>query len=161
MRVARQMRSTIALVVLAFLCQDANRFAAAKAQNGPLALSFRVDPVGAQTPGSELTYVTTYRNVGTDTLKSIVIEDDIPPFTHFKLGSADGGVPPGSITEVRLEYSNDRGRSWDYAPIAGGGGADPGFDANVTNVRFVLSGDLLPGGASTVGVSVVVRIVSE
>ena len=36
-----------------------------------------------------------------------------------------------------------------------------GFDANVTNVRFVMAGVLEPGAASTVGVSFIVRIIAE
>jgi len=45
--------------------------------------------------------------------------------------------------------------------VSGGGGAPAGFDASVTNVRFVMTGVLNAGGASTVGVSFAVRIIAE
>ena len=77
------------------------------------------------------------------------------------MGSEYSGTPPASITAVTAEYSDDGGATWTYTPVSGGGGAPAGFDASVTHVRFVMTGTLNAGGASTVGVSFGVRIVAE
>lgn len=128
---------------------------------GDLQLAKSVAPAGPQLPGAQLTYTTGYRNLGTDSLTAIVILDAVPAFTQFRVGSANVGTPPASITGITPEYSNDGGATWVYTPASGGGGAPASFDANVTHVRFVLSGALEPGGASAVGVSFVTRIVAE
>ncbi len=128
---------------------------------GNLDLVKSVTPATDQPPGAELTYATDYQNIGTDSVTTVVILDAIPSFTQFKVGSVSNGTPPASITGVATEYSNDGGATWAYAPVSGGGGAPANFDANVTNVRFVLAGTLPPGAASAVGVGFVVRIIAE
>jgi uncharacterized repeat protein (TIGR01451 family) len=128
---------------------------------GDLQLSKVVAPAGAQAPGTELTYTTAYQNLGTDSLTAIVIVDAVPAFTQFRVGSANGGTPPASVTGVTPEYSNDGGTTWGYTPVSGGGGAPANFDAAVTHVRFVLAGVLEPGGASVAGVAFAVRIIAE
>jgi uncharacterized repeat protein (TIGR01451 family) len=128
---------------------------------GDLSLTKAVSPATDQPPGAELTYTTDYQNIGTDSLTTVVIFDAVPAFTQFKVGSVTNGTPPASITGVTPEYSDDGGASWTYVPVSGGGGAPATFDANVTNVRFVLAGTLPPGAASTVGVGFVVRIIAE
>lgn len=128
---------------------------------GDLNLTKSVAPPGDQAPGTELTYTTEYQNLGTDVLTTIVITDPVPAFTQFKVGSASVGAPPGTITSITPEFSDDGGATWLYAPVSGGGGAPANFDANVTNVRFTMAGTLPPGVASALGVSFVVRIVAE
>ncbi|MEE9269506.1 MAG: hypothetical protein V3V49_04525 [Candidatus Krumholzibacteria bacterium] len=128
---------------------------------GVLGLAKSVNPLGDQPPGAELTYTTDYQNLGAATLTTVVVLDAIPAFTQFRVGSAANGTPPAAITAVTPSYSNDGGTTWVYAPASGGGGAPAGFDANVTNVRFVMTGTLLAGDASTVGVSFIVRIIAE
>lgn len=128
---------------------------------GALDLAKSVAPAGPQVPGTELTYTTDYQNIGTSDLTTIVILDALPAYTQFKVGSASLGTPPATVTGVTPEYSNDGGASWSYVPVSGGGGAPANFDANVTNVRFVLAGTLPAGSASTTGVGFVVRIVAE
>ncbi len=128
---------------------------------GNLQLAKSVAPVGNQVPGTELTYTTDYQNIGTDGLTTVVVYDALPAFTQFKVGSANVGVPPATITLITPEYSNDGGASWAYAPVSGGGGAPAGFDANVTNIRFVMTGNIAAGDASVSGVAFVVRIIAE
>jgi uncharacterized repeat protein (TIGR01451 family) len=128
---------------------------------GDLDLTKAVLPSGDQPPGTELTYTTDYRNVGTDALTAVVIFDALPAYTQFKVGSATTGTPPASITGITPEYSNNGGATWTYVPVSGGGGAPASFDATVTNVRFVLAGTLPPGALSTVGVGFTVRIIAE
>lgn len=128
---------------------------------GNLDLTKAVAPLGDQVPGTELTYTTDYQNIGAATLQTVVILDAMPAFTQFKVGSATIGTPPVSITGVTPSYSNDGGATWSYVPVSGGGGAPASFDANVTNVRFVLAGTLPAGAASTLGVGFTVRIIAE
>jgi uncharacterized repeat protein (TIGR01451 family) len=128
---------------------------------GDLQVTKAVAPGGAQVPGAELTYTTDYQNLGTDSLQTIAVVDAVPAFTQFRVGSADPGTPPASITGVTPGYSNDGGVTWGYTPVSTGGGAPVNFDANVTHVRFVLAGALEPGGASATGVSFIVRIIAE
>ncbi|NIM18793.1 MAG: hypothetical protein GTO51_00860 [Candidatus Latescibacteria bacterium] len=128
---------------------------------GNLQLTKSVNPVGNQIPGTELTYTTDYQNIGTDSLTSVIVYDAIPTFTQFRVGSASTGVPPASITSITPEYSDDGGATWTYVPVSGGGGAPANFDANVTNVRFVMVGSIAAGEGSATGLSFIVRIIAE
>jgi uncharacterized repeat protein (TIGR01451 family) len=109
-------------------------------------------------PGTDLTYTVDYQNLGATTLTTIVINDAVPAWTQFQVGSATTGVAPGTITAIAVQYSDDNGATWTYAPASGGGGAPAGYDANVTNVRWVFTGNLLAGASSTSGVGFTVRI---
>jgi len=125
---------------------------------GNLSLTKSVNPGGAQVPGTDLTYTVDYQNLGASTLTTIVIYDAVPTWTQFQVGSATSGTAPASITGITIEYSDDNGATWTYAPASGGGGAPAGYDANVTNVRWVFAGNLLSGASSTAGIGFTVRI---
>ena len=125
---------------------------------GNLTLTKSVSPVGDQVPGTDLSYTVDYQNLGSDDLTAIVIYDAVPAWTQYQVGSAVTGTAPASITSITIEYSDDNGATWAYAPVSGGGGAPAGYDANVTNVRWVFAGNLLAGGVSTTGVGFTVRI---
>jgi uncharacterized repeat protein (TIGR01451 family) len=128
---------------------------------GNLTLTKAVNPLGNQPPGAELTYTTDYQNVGLDALTSVIIYDPIPLFTQYRVGSESVGIPPAGITAITPEFSNDGGTSWVYVPVSGGGGAPANFDANVTNVRFRMTGTIAAGQGSATGVSFTVRIIAE
>lgn len=125
---------------------------------GNLTLTKSVSPVGDQVPGTDLSYTVDYQNLGSSDLTTIVIYDAVPAWTQYQVGSAVTGTAPASITSITIEYSDDNGATWAYAPVSGGGGAPAGYDANVTNVRWVFAGNLLAGGASTTGIGFTVRI---
>lgn len=125
---------------------------------GNLSLTKSVSPAGDQLPGTDLTYTVDYQNLGASTLDTIVIYDAIPAWTQFQVGSTTTGTAPATITGITVEYSDDNGATWTYAPASGGGGAPAGYDANVTNVRWVLAGNLLAGASSSTGVGFTVRI---
>ncbi|RJR27348.1 MAG: hypothetical protein C4574_06320 [Candidatus Latescibacterota bacterium] len=128
---------------------------------GSLVLVKSVNPAGAQLPGTELTYRTDYSNVGTADLTALVIYDAIPAWTQYRVGSAVAGTPAPGIGAVTIEFSADGGATWAYVPASGGGGAPADFDANVTNVRWTLAGNLAGGAGTVDGVAFVVRIVAE
>jgi uncharacterized repeat protein (TIGR01451 family) len=128
---------------------------------GNLVLLKSVTPTGSQLPGTELTYRTDYSNVGTADLIVIAIYDAIPAWTQYRVGSAATGTLAAGITAITIEFSDDGGATWAYVPVSGGGGAPASFDANVTNVRWTLTGTLGAGSATTDGVSFTVRIIAE
>ena len=128
---------------------------------GTLQLTKAVNPLGNQPPGTELTYTTDYMNIGTDQLTNVIVYDAVPTFTQFRVGSATAGVPPATITLITIEYSDDGGATWTHVPVSGGGGAPANFDANVTNVRFVMTGNIAAGDGSATGVGFTVRIIAE
>jgi len=128
---------------------------------GNLVLNKSVNPSGDQLPGTELTYRTDYSNVGTGSLDAIVIYDAIPNWTQYRVGSAATGTLATGITSIAMEFSDDGGATWTYTPASGGGGAPANFDANVTNIRWVLTGTLAGGDGTADGVSFVVRIIAE
>ena len=125
---------------------------------GNLSLTKVVSPAGNQAPGTDLTYTVDYQNLGSASLTSIIIYDAVPTWTQFQVGSETSGTAPASVTGIAIEFSDDNGATWAYAPASGGGGAPAGYDANVTNVRWVFTGNLLAGGSSTAGVGFTVRI---
>jgi uncharacterized repeat protein (TIGR01451 family) len=127
---------------------------------GNLQLAKSVLPPGNQLPGTDLSYTLDYQNIGTDALTAIVIYDAIPNWTWFQVGSVTTGTPPASITAVTVEYSNDNGGTWTYVPVSGGGGAPAGFDANVSNVRYLLTGNIAAGDGAAIGLGFAVRIMN-
>jgi uncharacterized repeat protein (TIGR01451 family) len=128
---------------------------------GNLVLTKWVNPVGNQAPGTELTYRTDYSNVGTAGLTNIVIYDAIPAWTQYRVGSAAAGTAAPGITATTIEFSDDGGATWAYVPVSGGGGAPANFDANVTNVRWTLTGTLAGGDSTADGPAFTVRIIAE
>ncbi len=128
---------------------------------GNLVLVKSVNPSGSQLPGTELTYRTDYSNVGTADLAAIEIYDAIPAWTQYRVGSAVTGTLAPGITGITIEFSDDGGATWAYTPVSGGGGAPAGFDASVTNVRWVLAGSLAGGAGTADGAAFIVRIIAE
>ncbi|HXS10760.1 MAG TPA: hypothetical protein VN852_12325, partial [Candidatus Krumholzibacteria bacterium] len=125
---------------------------------GNLSLTKTVSPSGDQVPGTDLTYTVDYQNLGATTLNTIVVYDAVPAWTQYKVGSQTTGTAPATVTGIAVQYSNNNGATWVYVPASGGGGAPAGYDANVTNVRYVFTGSLLAGASSTAGVGFTVRI---
>ncbi|MBN2071117.1 MAG: hypothetical protein JW814_06620 [Candidatus Krumholzibacteriota bacterium] len=128
---------------------------------GNLVLTKSVNPAGNQAPGTELTYRTDYSNVGTGDLDTIVLFDMIPAWTQFRVGSEVSGTFAPGITAITIDFSDDGAATWTYVPVSGGGGAPAGFDANVTNVRWTLTGTLAGGDGTADGVGFIVRIIAE
>jgi hypothetical protein len=123
-----------------------------------LELTMTITPDAGSKDHAELAYELDYKNISTNLLVNLVIENPIPEHAQFRVGSATKGTPPDAITEVTPLFSNDGGRTWNYNPVSGGGGAPRPYDASVTHVRFMLSGVLAPGVSSTTGVGFKVRV---
>lgn len=114
------------------------------------------DPVNGTTnpksiPGSESLYSITVSNTGPGRVDdgSVVISDSIPANTSLFVGNL-GGAPPGPVTFSSsgsnltftytslssltddLDFSRDRGVTWNYVPVPDANG----FDAAVTDIRL-------------------------
>jgi hypothetical protein len=132
-----------------------------RSESGNLELTMTMTPVEDPGAYAEIAYEMDYRNVSKSLIVNLIIQNPIPESTQFRVGSTSRGVPPGTITEVTPLFSADGGLTWNYNPVSGGGGAPPNYDANVTHVRFMMSGVLTPATASEVGVGFRVRIAAE
>ena len=74
------------------------------------------------------------------------------------------GVAVGSGVEgTRVEVAFRSGvvKRTGAVAVSGGGGAPAGYDANVTNVRWTLTGTLAGGDSTADGVAFTVRIIAE
>jgi len=105
-----------------------------------LMMAKAVNPPGMPLPGTELTYTATVTNAGNAPASGLAVLDSIPPELEFKVGTATDSLPAGLSTLI--EYSNDGGASWTYAPISGGCGAPVDYDACVTHLRWTFLNDL-------------------
>ena len=105
-----------------------------------MSVSRGLTPSGTQPPGTELTHTISITNSGTASAASLVLADSLGTNSDFKLGSVQTNLP-GGIT-VALEYSNDGGASWTYAPVSAGCGAPPSFDGCVNRIRWRLLSSL-------------------
>ena len=97
-------------------------------------------------PGDRITYTTSYKNLSAGELRDVTVYETIPAHTHYVVGSANGGTPPGGLT-VTIEFSSDGGDSWSSSQSTA-----------VTNIRWKLSGPLPAGASSSSGVSFQVDI---
>ncbi len=105
-------------------------------------------------PGAVAQYTILISNsgAGTVTNNSIVITDPIPANTTLFTGSLNAGAPyiftdgtPSSLVTCPftalnstldcIDFSNDSGATWTYAP-------NGAYDAAVTNIRFTLTGTM-------------------
>jgi Mor family transcriptional regulator len=116
-----------------------------------LTLSTAVSPTGAQVPGTNLTYTTTYTNGGGILNYGPVFTAPIPANTYFKVGSVSSNQSTTGLAAPAVTYSNNGGTSYAYTPASGGGGAPSGYDANVTNVEWTFSGALGCGSVNNSG----------
>ena len=108
-----------------------------------------VNPSGTQLPGTDLTYTVTFTNDGSEDAVDAVVIDSLPSEVQFKVGTATSTVPLG--IGVTLEYSNDGGGSWTYAPVSLGCGAPATYDACVTHIRWSLQNPLSSVGPDNTG----------
>lgn len=104
------------------------------------------EPVGCTTttqrPGIDLTWQIDFTNSGGSSGTTLIIADQIPANTDFKVGSVNVNTKTTGLG-FSIQYSNDGGTSWTYIPVSAGGGAAAGYDRNVTNVRAVFTGTLI------------------
>lgn len=112
-------------------------------------------PVEKATPGTEIIYTSTFKNVGTKPAGNINIKNPIPANTTLVAAS-----PWGAGTDIT--YSADGGKTWatvDKVKIkdAATGKERPAGLTEITHLRWSLRGELAPGKQGEVGFRVVVN----
>jgi uncharacterized repeat protein (TIGR01451 family) len=99
-----------------------------------------VAPSGTAPPGADLTYTVTVTNAGSRNAVNVVSVDSLATQLEFKVGSLTSALPAGLTATV--QYSNDGGAGWGYAPVSLGCGAPANYDGCVTHIRWTLQNDL-------------------
>ena len=99
-----------------------------------------VSPAGTQLPGANLTYTVALSNIGSSNATSVVVVDTLPAAVFFKVGSIVNTLPAG--VSVVVDYSNNGGATWTYAPASGACSAPVGFDGCVNRIRWRLQNPL-------------------
>jgi uncharacterized repeat protein (TIGR01451 family) len=102
-------------------------------------------PAAKVVPGTEVTYVITYRNKGTQPAEKVVINNPVPPELTYQGSSGEG---------ARFEVSVDGGVAYGVLPSLRVTGADgkprPAQPADVTHLRWTLARAVPPGAEGTV-----------
>jgi uncharacterized repeat protein (TIGR01451 family) len=120
-----------------------------------LTVSKGVVPAGTQPPGTDLSYTITVTNGGTSNANSVVLVDSLGSTVQFKVGSVINSLP----VSVVVEYSNNGGSTWTYAPASGACSAPAGYDRCVNRVRWTLQSALSSIGPNNTGtVQLIARI---
>jgi uncharacterized repeat protein (TIGR01451 family) len=88
-------------------------------------------------PGADLLYAINFSNTGTASASSLIIIDQIPANTDFKVSSVTNALGTTGLT-VTVAYSNNGGSTYAYTPASGGGGAASGYDRSATHIRVRL-----------------------
>ena len=101
-----------------------------------LGIAKAVSPAGSPLPGANITFTSTLTNSGTASASSVAIVDSIPSWVEYKVASSSTTLPAG--VTAAIEYSNDGGLTWTYAPASGGCSATAGFDRCVNRIRWRL-----------------------
>ncbi len=112
------------------------------------------DKIGAR-PLEDVTYTIAVSNgSGLTSASTIVVNEQIPANTGFKVGTAT--FAPGTSTLTAVVSCSD-GSGWGYSPVSGGCLAPAGYDYCVTQVRWTMSGSMPTGTSFGVGLTVQVR----
>lgn len=106
--------------------------------------------------GQSVTYTILVTNTGAGVATNVAVTDSLSPYAYFGLNSYGAGVPfqfvngaPSSGLALGAPvYSSDKGVTWAYTPVSGGGGAPAGYDANVTNWNIPMTGTMNASGAN-------------
>ena len=111
-------------------------------------------PVAKATPGAEIVYTSTFRNVGKRPAANIVVVNPVPANTVLVGGSAFGD-------NTDITFSADGGKTWapaDKVKVIGADGKErPAGISEFTHVRWVYRGELAIGKQASVGFRVVVN----
>lgn len=99
-----------------------------------LSIAKAVSPAGSPLPGANITFTSTLTNSGTASASSVAIVDSIPSWVEYKVASSAATLPAG--VTAAIEYSNDGGVTWTYAPASGACSATTGFDRCVNRIRW-------------------------
>jgi hypothetical protein len=120
------------------------------APSGAHGLTLTVSPAGTAAPGSTLAYTTTFVNAAGSIDYNPVVTSPIPANCDFAVGSEAHNIGTTAVT-VAVAYSYDGANYTTTPPTSGAGGAPPGYDRTVKDIRWTLSGGLAPGSPNNTG----------
>lgn len=113
----------------------------------------RTVPIARAVPGSEVIYVVTYHNTGTQAAENVVVTNPIPPELDYKDGSAFGAG-----TRIELSVDGKRWGSLAVLTVPGPNGkALPAQAADVRQLRWTLDFAVKPGETGKVTYRTVIR----
>jgi uncharacterized repeat protein (TIGR01451 family) len=112
-----------------------------------------------------VTYTVVVTNAAQGLATGVALSDSLSPYYSWGVNSYGVNVPfqftnvPASgLTLGTPLFSRDKGATWTYIPVSGGGGAPPGYDANVTNWQIPTSGTMNANGANfTINYTVMIK----
>lgn len=115
-----------------------------------------VSPSGTQVPGTDLAYTVTYTNSGGSAAQTLVVTDNVPTNTDFKLGS-ESHTAPGGVS-IAVDYWDTRPPTpqWVTAPTSDGT-APPGYARNITIIRWTFTGNLATSASGTLSFTARIR----
>ena len=128
----------------------------------PLISILKSADMGSADPGQVVLYTVQIVNTGAGVGTEVVLTDDLSPYGAFYLGagtpfSITDSSPASGVSLGTPQYSNNKGATWLYAPVSGGGGAPAGYDGTVTNWRVPMIGSIRAGGNFLLRYRVVVK----
>lgn len=114
----------------------------------PLLNVSKTASVATANPGDAIDYTVVVNNTGNGDGISIVVTDDLSPFSAFRLDTFGAGVaiqcsagcPASGLSLGTPTFSNDNGATFTYVPTSGGGGAPANHDVTVTHFRLPMTG---------------------
>jgi uncharacterized repeat protein (TIGR01451 family) len=111
-------------------------------------------PAAKAVPGSEVIYVITYRNVGTQPAENVVVSNPVPAELAYK---GDAGFVRNGAIEVSVDGGASYGALEALRVSAADGTTRAAQASDVTNVRWKVRGAVRPGQQGSVSYRAVIR----
>lgn len=105
-------------------------------------------------PGTEIIYVMSFTNVGTQPIEDLVVNDPVPSATRYKAGSAFGN---STVPQFSVDDGKKYGRLGQLSVPGEDGKLRPATEGDVTHVRWLVNYTIKPGDAGSVGFRAVVK----
>jgi uncharacterized repeat protein (TIGR01451 family) len=113
----------------------------------------KIVPAAKVVPGTEVIYVITYKNHGTEPAEDVVISNPIAAELAYKNDTANG---EGAMVELSADKGETWGRLADLL-VRERGKIRPAQAGDVTNIRWTIEGAVPPGGEGQVSFRAVLR----
>ncbi|MCC2637428.1 MAG: conserved repeat domain protein [Moraxellaceae bacterium] len=110
--------------------------------------------VTTATPGTEVIYVITYRNTGTQPANAVVVNNPIPAGMRYQAGSAEGA---GARSEVSVDGGKQYGALETLRVKNADGTMRPARGEDVTHARWTVLGAVPAGKDGSVSYRAVVK----
>ncbi len=114
----------------------------------------KVVPAAKVVPGTEVIYVITYKNGGSEPADDVVITNPLAAELAYKNDSANG---EGAVVDVSV----DKGQTWGLLArlvvVDAQGKERPAQAGDITNIRWTIEGAVPPGGEGQVSFRAVLR----